>query len=105
MNSMETKSDYERYKKASEKVQEIKGFYSHLIAYLLVIPLFIVINFKFTPGHYWFFYPMIGWGVGVFFHALGVFDTGSFFGKGWEERKLKQFIKEEEEKLKNNQFK
>lgn len=100
---METENDYERYKKASEKVQELKGFYSHLIAYIVVIPLIAFVNLKFTPDHYWFFYPMIGWGIGIFFHALGVFDTTSFFGKGWEEKKLKQFMKEEEEKLKRNQ--
>jgi len=38
--SMETKDDYERYQKASKKVEEIKGFYSHLAAYIFIISLF-----------------------------------------------------------------
>ena len=55
---METKEEYERYQKASKKVQEIKGFYSHLIAYLFVIPIIAFVNIKYTPEHFWFFYPI-----------------------------------------------
>jgi hypothetical protein len=48
LERMENKEEFDRYKKASKKVQEIKGFYSHLIAYLFVISIiaFVNINYK-----------------------------------------------------------
>jgi len=98
--SMETKEEYERYQKASKKVQEIKGFYSHLIAYLFVIPIIAFVNIKYTPEHFWFFYPMIGWGIGVLFHGIGVFGTDTMFSSDWENRKIKQFMEEEKSKEK-----
>lgn len=95
---METKEDYERYQKARKKVQEMKGFYSHLIAYLFVIPIIAFVNIKYTPDHYWFLYPMLGWGIGVLFHGIGVFGTDNMFGSDWEERKIKKFMEEEKNK-------
>jgi hypothetical protein len=95
---MDIKEDYERYKKASKKVEEIKGFYSHLIAYIFIIVLITIVNLKYSPGYYWFFYPMIGWGIGLFFHGVGVFGSDYILGRNWEERKMKQFIEEEKKK-------
>lgn len=95
---METNNEYERYQKASKKVKEIKGFYVHLIAYFIVIPILILINLKFSAKHLWFVYPMVGWGVGLLGHGLGVFGTDAFFSKDWEERKIKQLMDEEKKK-------
>lgn len=100
---METKNEYERYKKASEKVEEIKGFYTHLIAYLFIIPVITFVNINYSPEYYWFFYPMLGWGIGLLFHAIGVFGTDTMFSRDWEERKIKKFM-EEEKNNKNNTF-
>lgn len=97
---METKDDYERYQKASKKVEEIKGFYSHLAAYIFIILLLTFVNLNYSPEHYWFFYPMIGWGIGVLFHGIGVFGTDTIFSSDWENRKIKQFMEEEKNKNK-----
>jgi hypothetical protein len=45
---------------------------------------------------------MSGWGLGLFFHAVKVFNWFPFFGKSWEEKKMQQFI--EEEKNKQNKY-
>lgn len=48
--------------------QEIMG---HLTAYVLVNAMLWVIYLMTTPGgHPWPLYPMMGWGIGVFFHLL-----------------------------------
>lgn len=98
---METKNDFERYQKASKKVEEIKGFYTHLIAYLLIIPIITFVNIKYSPGYYWFFYPMIGWGIGLLFHGIGVFGTDTMFSRDWEQRKIKKLMEEEKNKTSN----
>jgi hypothetical protein len=41
---------------------------------------------------------MLGWGIGVFFHASKVFNFFPFLGKDWEEKKIKEFIEEEQKK-------
>ena len=37
----------------------------------------------------------MGWGVGVLFHGLGVFKVMPFFGKNWEEDKIKELMEKE----------
>lgn len=97
-------NDYERYQKAQKKVKDIKGFYSNLITYILVISFLAFINLRYSPKQIWFVYPMLGWGIGVFFHAMGVFDLFPFFSKNWEEKKIKQLMEEEKQK-ERQQFK
>lgn len=92
---METNTEFERYQKASKKVKEIKGFYIHLICYVIVIALLMLLNISNTPEHLWFFYPMLGLGVGLIGHAIGVFGTDSLFSKNWEERKIKELMEKE----------
>jgi hypothetical protein len=91
-----TNQEYERYQAAKKRVKAIKGFYANLVSYVLVISFLIFINFKYTPEHLWFYWPMLGWGVGLLFHAFGVFKIIPFFGEDWEEKKIKEFMKEDE---------
>lgn len=50
--------------------EEGRDFYIHLSIYLLVNAILIVVNLMFTPGLYWFFFPLIGWGIGITSHYL-----------------------------------
>jgi len=85
-------TEEQRYLKAKKRVDNIKGFYSNLLAYCIVIPFLIFINLKFSPQFHWFWFPIIGWGIGIAFHAFGVFGTPFLFGKDWEERKIKELM-------------
>lgn len=85
----------ERYSKAKKRIEEIKGFYGNLTAYIVVNIMLFVINMVTSPEHLWFFWPMLGWGVGVAFHGMRVFNYMPFLGKDWEERKMKEFIEKE----------
>ena len=73
-------------------MDDIKGFYSNLLSYAIVIPFLIFINYKTYWGFQWFWFPMIGWGIGLIFHAFGVFG----YGKDWEERKIREIMQKEE---------
>ena len=48
------------------------GFKIHFLVYAAVNALLVVINLATTPGKYWFFWPLLGWGIGVAGHAFGV---------------------------------
>lgn len=96
-------TEEERYNLAKKRVQKVKGFYGNLTAYIVVNIFLMVVNFMTSPEHLWFYWPMLGWGIGVLFHGLRVFNYMPFLGKDWEERKMKEFMEEEERR--KNQFK
>lgn len=92
---METKHQYNEntaYYRAKKRVEDIKGFFGNLISYCVVIPFLIFINYKTSWEYQWFWFAMLGWGMGVIFHAFGV-----FYAKDWEERKIKQILENEEQ--------
>jgi len=90
--------EYERYREAAKKVKEIKGFYSHLSFYLIFNAIIIFINLKYSPNVLWFTWTTLSWGIGLFFHGVRVFNWFSFLGKEWEEKKIQEFIEEENQK-------
>lgn len=97
MELMETnQNNIEKYLAAKKKVENIKGFYGNLMSYILVNLFLLFINLKYSPEHIWFFWPLIGWGIGVVIHGMKVYDYMPFLGKDWEEQKIIQFMKEEE---------
>lgn len=79
------------YSRAKKRVEDIKGFFGNLISYCVVIPFLIFINYRTSWEIQWFWFPMVGWGMGIIFHAFGV-----FFAKDWEERKIKELLVKEE---------
>jgi uncharacterized membrane protein len=49
------------------------GFYIHLAAYLAVNALLVFINVTTSTAKLWFYWPLLGWGIGLLAHALAVF--------------------------------
>jgi sensor histidine kinase YesM len=76
------------YKKAKKRVEEIKGFYSNLISYCIVIPFLIFINLTTNSRNHWFWFPLLGWGIGVATHAFQVFGVG----ESWQEKKIREIM-------------
>ena len=90
-------TEEERFFKAQKRVEEIKGFYGNLIAYIVVNIGLLVLNLMTSPNHLWFYWPLLWWGIGVFFHGMKVFNFMPFFSKDWEEKKIKEFMEKEEQ--------
>ena len=82
------------YKKAAKRVKELKGFYGNLTSYCLVIPFLLILNLLTSPQELWFYWPMLGWGLGLTLHAVSVFGIG----KSWEEKKIKELMEQEKSK-------
>ncbi|HMA59659.1 MAG TPA: 2TM domain-containing protein [Halanaerobiales bacterium] len=87
----------EKFKKAKERVKEIKDFYGHLLVYVVVNIGIFLINYIVSPGTYWFYWVLIGWGIGLAVHWIQVFGIGKFLDKKWEEKKVKEIMKEMED--------
>lgn len=92
-----------KYLRAKDAVKRIRGFYVHLIIFLLIILLGIVapfLNFTFcficfSENHWMNLLGFIPWGIGLLFHGLVAFRRFKPF-QTWEERKLKEFMKIDE---------
>jgi hypothetical protein len=86
-----------RYERARARVQAIKGFYVHASAFVVVNIALFALNVL-VGGGWWFYWPLIGWGIGLGAHALGVFGFsggGGPLGRDWEERKISEMMDKE----------
>jgi hypothetical protein len=87
-----------RYELAYKRVKRIKGFYIHLLVYVLVNAFIIVSSFnRSVLGSEVFFRwetfsTALFWGIGLVAHGMSVFGRDLFFGADWEERKIKEFM-------------
>lgn len=88
MSNSDTYNDEET--RIIEHVQDIKGFYSHLINYAVVVLGLFLLNFLVSPGYYWAWWAALGWGIGVISHGLSVFEVYSFFGADWEKKQIEK---------------
>ncbi len=91
MQQLERYNTDSAYLRAQKRVDDLKGFYSNLISYCIIIPFLIGVNYYTGWGYKWFWFPMFGWGIGVAFHAFGVFG----FGNDWEQKQIKNHMDKE----------
>ncbi len=80
-----------KYKKAQERVREIKDFYNHLGTFIVVCTLLFLINI-YSSGFFWVVFAIGGWGIGILSHASKTFGWNPFFSKDWEKRKIQEYI-------------
>ena len=96
--------------KAKKKVEALKGFYTHLMIYLVINTSLLIIKIigNFYYGDYFMgplwhfstFATWLFWGIGLSFHALKVFKKNPFFNRNWEERQIQKYIDEDRNEVK-----
>ncbi len=88
----------EAYIRAKKKLEKLVGFYWHLGVYI-VVNTFIVITIVSNSDQPLFSFGTFAtpffWGIGLFFHFIGVFGPDLMFNKKWEERKIKDFMEKD----------
>lgn len=99
MSQVHRPTDEERLERARKRVAELKSFYGHLFAYVVVMIVLVIIDWQ-DWGNWWFYWPVMGWGVAVAFHAVGTFGAFGIFGRAWEERKIRELLEKDPEGLK-----
>ena len=80
----------ENEKTVIDQVRAIKGFYSHLITYLLVIAVLFIINLITDSSYIWAWWPALGWGIGIINHAVNAFEVFNLFGAKWEKKQIEK---------------
>ena len=71
------------YLSMRRQVRARLDFYSHARLYLFASFLLVAIDVA-TPGSWWFFWPVVGWGIGVLVHSAIA------FGNGWSDVELEE---------------
>lgn len=99
------------YLRAKNRVDRLKGFFTHLTVYIVINIAISVMKvwrnlshgetfeeafFEFETFSVWTF-----WGIGIALHAFSVFGLPLILGSNWEERKIKKFMEEEDHKTWN----
>ncbi len=108
MATTEQKSKYER---AKARVSQLKGFYNHVLVYLLINTLLLLLKDHFTfvllskrvlgdPAFLdWIDWNLYGtpiiWGIALGVHGYKTLRGGSLFGRKWEERQMRKYMKED----------
>jgi hypothetical protein len=97
---MKGDKDKEIENRIRDRVRKIRDFYTHLVVYV-VINLMLVGIWYFTSGGFpWFIFPVVGWGIGLFFHWYSVYVEDGILGRNWEDKKVKELMDKERTKKK-----
>ncbi len=76
--------------RAIAHVKDLRGFYSSLIKYLVIVVGLFVLNLIVSPDYMWVYWVMFGWGIGIVMHALAVFEVLPFFSAEWERKQIEK---------------
>ncbi|MGE4346272.1 MAG: 2TM domain-containing protein [Flavobacteriaceae bacterium] len=95
-----------RYEIASKKVKKLKGFYSHLIIYIVINTIILIANYQFwnKSGNFFSWNNLstaFFWGIGLVAHGFSVFGANIFLGKDWEEKKIKELMNKDKKRNQN----
>jgi uncharacterized membrane protein YqjE len=91
--------------RAKQKVDKLRGFYTHVAAYVFVSLVILVIwvirdhvdngIFRSITNETVLLFIWIGWGIGLLIHIVAILVLPLIFGKDWKERKIRQVMEEE----------
>lgn len=89
ITTMEIIQNYteEEIKAAKKRVEELQGFYWNLASYVIINAFLHFLDLK-DGSYQWAFWPLMGWGIGIAFHAIEVF--GMFNSASWKDRQIQR---------------
>ena len=95
-----TTEEKSKYENAFKRVKRIKGFYSHLLVYIVINIMIIIVNVQsLDKGETYIslknFSTTLFWGIGLAAHGLSVFGPNIVLGENWEEKKIKELMEKE----------
>jgi len=87
--------DSRMYEEARERVKKKKDFYGHLTTYVIVGIFFFVLNMLTSPFDWWFYWPMLGWGIGLASHYFSAFGLpgAEALDEEWEQREIDREVR------------
>ncbi|MDI1317320.1 2TM domain-containing protein [Flavobacterium sp.] len=102
MNNSNLTLDEIKYKEALKRVKKIKGFYTHLLVYIVINASLLIVKYQNLDvgENFWRWQnlnTLFFWGIGLIAHGLSVFLPVLMLGKDWEQRKIKQLMEKEKQ--------
>lgn len=98
MNTQEKYTEQE-IEAAKERVKTLQGFYGSLATFV-VINAFLTFLDLYPDGRYdWAMWPLMGWGIGVVFHAIGVFGTHR--NTSWKNKMIQRELEKSKQQYRN----
>ena len=102
MNNNNLTLDEIKYKEALKRVKKIKGFYTHLLIYIVINTSLLIVKYQNLDvnENFWRWQnlnTLFFWGIGLVAHGLSVFLPVFMLGKDWEQRKIKQLMDKEKQ--------
>lgn len=77
---------------ARYQVHRLRSFYRHVYVFVVVSIGLMTINALTPSPRLWFHWPMLGWGIWLTLHGIATFSRGRWFGRDWEERKVRELM-------------
>lgn len=102
MNNTNLTSEEIKYQQALKRVKKIKGFYTHLMVYVVINIGLLIANYRNSDANenFWqwqTFNTVFFLGIGLVAHAMSVFMPGMLMGKDWEEKKIRELMEKEKQ--------
>ena len=73
MTTVETRTE-DRREMAIKRLQNRRDFWTHVTAYAVVNGVIVVLWLVLSGGGlFWPMFPLLGWGIGLFFHGVDVY--------------------------------
>ena len=87
------------YEIAKARVEKIKKFYGKVQSFLITIIIVATINYYLNEWAYpWFLWVVFGLGISLALKAIKIFNLNPFMGRNWEERKIQEYMQQNENK-------
>jgi hypothetical protein len=87
--------EQERLRRAREHIDAVRGFYVHAIVYVITNLGLALVDWLSDPVGWWFYWPLLGWGIGLASHGFSVFGAFGLFGPRWEEKQIQKYLDNE----------
>lgn len=101
LDESEDEHEMELRRRARDIAHAKMDFYKHLAAYVVVNAFMLALDLLTTPGNLWFYWVMLGWGIGLAAHAFSVYvrRTGETWYRKIEQRELDRMRQEHDRSI------
>jgi 2TM domain len=94
MSQQSTPNDADRRRDEARRwVRRKRIFYTIVGIYLSLSLMWFAIDLLDDSSGYWFYWPMLGTGLGVLVTGLVLGGVGGVFGTDWERRQMEQYLR------------
>jgi 2TM domain-containing protein len=93
MSSADTRPTDEAREEARRYVRRKRIFYTVLGVWLALSLMWFAIDLLDDSSSFWFYWPMLGTGIGVAITGIVLLGIGGLFGADWERRETEKYLR------------